>query len=141
MLLLGVAKCRQQRPDRPATSLTAEHRDFYERFKSFWAAPSGPRVAELIAPDAVIHFTGAGTMSGTAYAQWMGETLANMVDMTVTPIDCAGNGERLYIFWETSTVIGDTRRTWVGVDCFRLKDGMAVEEHVVFDSAMLQPGG
>ena len=24
--------------------------DFYERFKSFWAAPSGARVAELIAP-------------------------------------------------------------------------------------------
>jgi hypothetical protein len=33
-------------------ALSPEHRDFFERFKSFWVAPAGPRVAELIAPDA-----------------------------------------------------------------------------------------
>jgi hypothetical protein len=47
-----------------ATSLTPEHRDFKERFKSFWAAPSGSRVADIIAPHAKIHFTGHATMSG-----------------------------------------------------------------------------
>lgn len=120
------------------SSLTPEHQDFYERFKSFWAAPSGPRVAEVIAPDAVIHFTGAGTMSGAAYADWMADTLATMVDMKVTPLDCAGDGERLYIFWEASALIGDDRRTWKGVDRFRLANSMAIEEHVIFDSAVLR---
>lgn len=119
-------------------SLTPEHLDFYERFKSFWAAPSGPRVAEVIAPNAVIHFAGAGTMSGTAYADWMAETLAEMEDMKVTPLDCAGNGDRLYIFWETSATIGGDKRTWNGVDRFRLAKGMAIEEHVLFDSAVLR---
>ncbi len=47
-----------------ASTLTLEHVDFLERFKSFWAAPMGARVAEIIAPDASIHFTGAGTFSG-----------------------------------------------------------------------------
>jgi hypothetical protein len=122
-----------------SSALTAEHRDFYERFKSFWAAPSGPRVAELIAPDATIHFSGVGTFSGAEYIEVMTGMLAAMVDMTVTPLDCAGNGDRLYISWETSAVIHGTRRTYLGVDRFRLRDGMAVEEHVIFDTAILQP--
>lgn len=124
--------------DRATTSLTPEHRDFYERFKSFWAAPTGARVAELIAPDATIHFTGAGTFSGTEYIDVMGQMLASMADMTVTPLDCAGDGERLYIFWEASAIIDGAPRTWVGVDRFRLANGLAIEEHVIFDSAVLQ---
>lgn len=124
--------------DRSTTSLTSEHRDFYERFKSFWAAPTGARVAELIAPDATIHFTSAGTFSGTEYIDVMGQMLASMADMTVTPVDCAGDGDRLYIFWEASAVIDGAARTWVGVDRFRLANGMAIEEHVIFDSAVLQ---
>ena len=127
--------------DRSTTSLTPEHQDFYERFKSFWAAPTGARVAELIAPDATIHFTGAGTFSGTEYIGVMGQMLASMADMTVTPLDCAGEGERLYIFWEASAVIDGAPRTWVGVDRFRLTNGMAIEEHVIFDSAVLQAAG
>lgn len=122
-----------------STDLTPEHRAFYERFKSFWAAPSGPRVAELIAPNATVQFTGAGTFSGTEYIDVMTGMLASMIDMTVTPLDCAGNGDRLYISWETSAVIGGERRTWLGVDRFRLADGMAIEEQVIFDSVVLQP--
>ncbi len=80
--------------DNAATSLTPEHRDFFERFKSFWAAPTGSRVAELIAPDATIHFTGAGTFSGAEYVDIMQGMLDAMVDMRVTPLDCAGNGDR-----------------------------------------------
>ena len=128
-------------PEKPATSLTPEHLDFYERFKSFWAAPTGWRVAELIAPDATVQFTGAGTFSGHEYVDAMDGMLASMVDMTVTPLDCAGNGDRLYISWEASALIDGTRRTWLGVDRFRLVDGMAVEEQVIFDSAVLHPAG
>lgn len=124
-----------------SAALTPEHREFYERFKSFWAAPSGPRVAEVIAPDATIQFSGAGTFSGAEYIDVMAGTLASMVDLTVTPLDCAGNGDRLYISWEASAVINGTRRTWLGVDRFRIRNGMAVEEQVIFDSAVLQPTG
>lgn len=122
-----------------ATSLTPEHSDFYERFKSFWAVPTGPRVAELIAPGATIHFTGAGTFSGTEYIDVMQAMLDSMVELKVTPLDCAGNGDRLHISWETSALIHGERRTYLGMDRFRLVDGMAIEEHVIFDSAVLQP--
>lgn len=125
-------------PIDPAASLKPEHQEFYERFKSFWAAPTGPRVAELIAPDATIHFTGAGTFSGAEYVNVMAEMLASMVDMSVTPLDCAGNGDRLYIAWESSASVNGERRTWMGVDRFLLKNGMAIEEQVIFDSAVLQ---
>lgn len=122
-----------------AASLTPEHREFYERFKSFWAAPSGARIAELIAPNARIEFTGAGTFTGAEYIDVMQGMLDTFVDMTVTPLDCAGNGDRLYISWETSATISGARRSWLGVDRFRLVDGMAIEEQVLFDSAVLQP--
>lgn len=125
--------------DNNISALTPEHRDFYQRFTSFWAAPSGPRVAELIAPDATIHFSGMGTFSGADYVDVMSATLASMVDIKVTPLDCAGNGDRLYIAWEASASFGGERRTWLGVDRFRIAGGMAVEEQVIFDSAVLQP--
>lgn len=86
-------------------TLTPEHQDFYERFRSFWAAPSGARVAEIIAPDAKIHFTGSPTMSGNEYVDYMSGMLASFPGMTVTPLDCAGNRDMLYIAWETSSAI------------------------------------
>lgn len=125
--------------DTLATTLSAEHRDFFERFKSFWAAPSGARVAEIIRPDAAIHFTGAGTFSGTEYIDYMDGMLATFPGMEVRALDCAGDGERLYIFWQTTSMIDGELRSFVGVDRFRILDGMAVEEHVIFDSAILQP--
>lgn len=123
------------------SGLSPEHAEFCERFKSFWAAPSGERVLEIIAPDAAIHFTGAGHMSGREYAAWMGDALANFEALEVTPMDCAGNGDMLYIAWEAAAKIHGERRIYRGVDRFRLKDGMAVEEHVIFDSAVLTPQG
>lgn len=127
--------------DTPATSLSPEHHDFYERFKSFWSDPSGARVAEIIAPNAKIHFTGQAMMSGTAYIDYMAGMLAAFPDMTVTPLDCAGNGSMLYIAWETSSSIHGKHRKFLGIDRFLIVDGMAVEEHIVFDSAVLQPEG
>jgi predicted SnoaL-like aldol condensation-catalyzing enzyme len=124
-----------------ATSLTPEHADFYERFKSFWAAPSGSRVAEIIAADAKIHFTGQAAMSGSDYIGFMSGMLDTLPGITVTPLDCAGSGDLLYIAWETSSVVHGQQRTFIGVDRFRIVDGMAVEEHIIFDSAVLQPEG
>lgn len=127
--------------DPRATTLSPAHQDFYDRFKSFWAAPSGARVAELIAPDATIHFTGAGSFSGAEYVHVMQQMLDSMVDLKVTPLDCAGNGDRLYIAWEASVMMHGRHVTYMGVDRFRLADGMAVEEQVIFDSAVLLPPG
>ena len=122
-----------------STSLLPEHQEFFERFKSFWDAPSGERIPELIAPDATITFTGVGTFSGAEYVGVMGDMLASMDDMQVTPLDCAGNGDRLYIAWESSASIDGEQKAWLGIDRFRIKDGLAIEEQVIFDSAALQP--
>jgi SnoaL-like domain len=118
-----------------------EHHDFFMRFCSFWAAPTGARVAEIIAPGATITFTGAGTFSGEAYIDIMQGMLDSFENLNVTPLDYAGNGDRLYIHWKSSAVIEGKPVTWLGVDRFRLANGMAVEEHIIFDSAALQPTG
>ena len=96
-------------------------------------------MAEIIAPDARIHFTGAGKFSGTEYIDYMQGMLDSNPEMKVTALDCAGNGDRLFIYWETTNVHDGVPFTFNGVDCFRLANGMAVEEHIVFDSAVLQP--
>ena len=119
-------------------SLAPEHLEFYERFVSFWSAPSGQRIPELIAPDATIQFTGAGTFSGADYVDVMDQMLATMNDMKVKPLDCAGNGDRLYIAWEATALFNGKRRSWMGIDRFLIKNGKAIEEQVVFDSAALQ---
>ena len=122
------------------TSITPEHGDFYARFQSFWLAPSGARVAELIAPEATIHFSGVGTFSGAEYVDVMAGILGSMVEFELTPLDCAGEGDLLYIFWQASARFGGETRTWQGVDRMRIAGGMAIEEHVIFDSAVLAPG-
>jgi len=119
-------------------SLSQEHSEFFERFKSFWNAPSGPRVAELIAPDAQIHFSGQDTISGAQYIDVMAGLLESMEELKVTPVDCAGNGELLYIYWNSSAKIDGNTKHWLGVDRFRIVNGMAIEEHVIFDTALLQ---
>lgn len=126
--------------DQAETHLSAEHRDFFERFKSFWANPTGPRVAEIIAPDAKIHFSGQGTFSGAEYVGVMQGLLDSMPGLEVTPLDCAGSGELLYIHWRTSVQFDGKSLEYVGVDRFRIADGTAIEEYVIFDSAVLQPG-
>lgn len=120
-----------------SSTLSAEHQDFYDRFQSFWADPSGARVAEIIAPDATIHFSGQGTFNGTEYIKVMQGLLDTMEGVEVKAIDCAGEGEMLYIFWNASAVIDGERRPYHGVDRFRIKDGMAREEHIIFDTALL----
>lgn len=124
--------------DAQTPSLSREHRDFFERFESFWAAPTGARVAEIIRPDAQIHFSGQGTFSGAEYVDVMQGLLDAMEGLEVTPLDCAGNGNLLYIHWRTSVMMGGERIKYLGVDRFRIEDGMAVEEHVIFDTAVLQ---
>jgi predicted SnoaL-like aldol condensation-catalyzing enzyme len=95
-------------------------------------------VAEIIRPDAQIHFTGAGTLSGADYVGFMQGMLDANPEMKVRAVDCAGDGERLYIFWETTNVANGKPFSFIGVDRFRIANGMAIEEHVIFDSAALQ---
>ena len=125
----------------PQTYLTSEHLDFFERFKSFWAAPTGARVSELIAPEATIHFAGQGTFSGAEYVDVMAGLLASFEELKVVPVDCAGNGDVLYIHWRTSAVINSERIEYPGIDRFRLFDGMAVEEYIIYDTAVLPADG
>jgi predicted SnoaL-like aldol condensation-catalyzing enzyme len=119
-------------------TISNHHREFFAWFQAFWAAPSGAKVAEKFLPHAQIHFTGVGTMSGAAYVDWMTNLIAAQPDLVVTPLDYAGAGEIVYIHWKAASTINGALRKWYGVDRFRLQNGMVIEEHVIFDSAMLQ---
>ncbi len=122
--------------DNEANNLS--HQQFYEWFHSFWAKPSGTAVAEKFLPDAKIHFTGVGTMSGADYVGWMDDLLQQQPDLVVTPVDFAGSGDLVYIHWTAASTIDGEKYEWYGVDRFRIANDMVIEEHVIFDSAALQ---
>lgn len=77
-------------------------------------------------------------MSGASYIDWMEELVANQTDLVVTPVDHAGSGNLVYIFWKAASTIDGVRRKWYGIDRFTVENGMVAEEYVIFDSAMLQ---
>lgn len=120
--------------------LSEEKRDFLRRFESFWSEPSGARVRELFKPDAQIHFAGQGTVSGEGYVGLMDAILAGVETIRVDVVDYAERGERLYIFWHATRLADGKQLSWHGVDRFRIENGMAVEEQVIFDTQVLQGG-
>ena len=133
------ASNRSPQATHAADDRAADHRAFWEWFKTFWAEPSGVRVAEKFLPDAQIHFTSIGTITGADYVDIMDGLLAAQPHLEVTPVDYAGSGDIVYIHWRATSTIDGVRRAWYGVDRFRLNDeGMIVEEYVIFDSALLE---
>ena len=71
----------------------------------------------------------------------MAGLLDSFEGLEVVPVDCAGNGEVLYIHRRTSAIINGNRVEYPGVDRFRIVDGMAVEEYIIYDTAVLQADG
>lgn len=117
--------------------LSEEKQDFLRRFEFFWSEPSGARVRELFKPDAQVHFAGAGSISGEEYVGLMETILAGVESIQVDVVDYAERGDRLFIFWQATRVADGKHVSWHGVDRFRIEDGMAVEEQVIFDTQVL----
>ncbi len=117
--------------------LSEEKQDFLRRFESFWSDPSGPRVRELFKPDAQVNFAGQGTVSGEEYVGLMDAILADADSVQVDVVDYAERGDRLFIFWHAKRIAGGKEISWHGVDRFRIENGMAVEEQVIFDTQVL----
>lgn len=120
--------------------LSEEKKDFLRRFESFWSEPSGERVRELFKPDAQVHFAGQGIVSGEEYVGLMDAILAGVETIQVKVVDYAERGDRLFIFWHATRMIDGKQLSWHGVDRFRIENGMAVEEQVIFDTQVLQGG-
>lgn len=120
--------------------LSEEKQDFLRRFESFWSKPSGARVRELFAPDAQIHFAGQGTVSGEEYVGLMNAILEGVETIEVKVVDYAERGDRLFIFWYATRMADGKQISWHGVDRFRIENGMAVEEQVIFDTEVLSGG-
>lgn len=112
--------------------------DFAARFASFWTAPSGSRLAELFRSDAVIHWPGAPPMSVGSYVAHMDAMLAAWPDLQVDVSEFATRDAVVFISWEARATVQGRPLQWMGVDRFRLRAGMAIEEHVVFDRLALR---
>lgn len=111
---------------------------FAERFISFWAAPSGARLAELFCREAVIRWPGEPQMSLTAYMTHMDAMLTALPDLRIKVEDHAGRRDVVFISWRAQASFDAHLRQWTGIDKFRLRNDLAVEEDVVFDRATVR---
>lgn len=129
-------KMRSAEADAPEEP-SEEMQDFLRRFRSFWANPSGARIRELLVPDAQVHFAGQGLVSGEGYVELMDALLEGVESIRVEVMDYAQRGDRLFLYWKATRLAGGKQVEWHGVDRFRIEDGMAVEEQVIFDTGVL----
>ncbi len=117
--------------------LSNEKQKFLQDFKSFWAKPSGARVRDLFEPNATVDFSGQGVVSGEEYVGLMDNILAGVESLKVDVVDYAQRGDTLFIFWNATRVVEGKQTSWHGVDRFVIKNGMTVEEQVIFDTQLL----
>jgi len=120
---------------RPAGTGTA---GFVERFGRFWADPDPERVAELVAPDAVITWPGLGPIRGTEYPEHMAGILMVVPDLRLEVTEHAEAGELAFISWRARATVGGEALEWTGIDRFRVRDGRALEGLIAYDSMPLQ---
>jgi steroid delta-isomerase-like uncharacterized protein len=112
--------------------------EFVERFKAFWAAPSGAKVPDLIVPEATVYWPGVAPLTGKTFPAHMDAMLKLVPDMKLDVVDYALTGDLLFILWRARAVVGTHTLSFDGIDRFRLKNGRAIEEVISFDTQPLR---
>jgi hypothetical protein len=57
-----------------------------------------------------------------------------MPDLRLQPVDWSARQNVVMIEWKITTPVGDETVWWQGVDRFKLRDGLASDEWVYYDS-------
>lgn len=122
----------------PRSEVAGAGAGFVERFQDFWARPNPDRVADLLAPDAVLNWPGAGDVMATDYPQHIAAILSLVTDLRLEVTEYAEGGELVLISWRARASVAGEPLTWTGIDRFRIRAGRAIEGLVAFDSLALQ---
>ena len=108
---------------------------FVERFRRAWEAREPAQFAALMHPDAVVRQPPVrDAFAGHQIDEYFTQILGALPDLTLKPLEWAARGDIVMIEWEITATVGDGPLSWRGVDRFHLRDGLADDEAVYFDS-------
>ena len=113
--------------------------EFAARFAEFWSDPDLERMPEFVADDMVATFpTAEEPVHGVdAYRAQLAAGLTLAPDLRLEVLDHLADGDRVVIDWRATCTIGGEPLAFEGTDRFRIRDGLAAEARVVYDTRPL----
>ncbi|HMC69323.1 MAG TPA: nuclear transport factor 2 family protein [Mycobacteriales bacterium] len=109
--------------------------EFVRRFEAAWAARDPALLQALFHPDAVVRQPPVREpFRGDQVADYFTQVFAGIPGLRLTPVAWAARGDVVMIEWEITAPLGDDTVSWQGVDRFRLRDALAIDESVYYDS-------
>ena len=112
--------------------------DFVERFERAWAARDPQLMQGLFHPDAVVRQPPVREpFRGDQVAEYFTQVFAGMPELRLAPVAWAARDNVVMIEWKITTPVGEDTVSWQGVDRFVLRDGLATDEWVYYDSLRL----
>jgi len=121
--------------------MSADHAaTLVENFRRLWSEKDPEIVREIVADDAVAHWSGIPTFRGTDYPTQMRRTMTETfpdIDLVVTAH--AHEGDYVFISWHARATVSGVRVEWDGIDRFRLRGGaLADEVYAIYDTGPMR---
>jgi predicted SnoaL-like aldol condensation-catalyzing enzyme len=118
----------------------AEHdfEDFVQRFERAWAARDPQLLQDLFHPDAIVRQPPVREpFRGDQVAEYFVQIFVGMPELRLEPVAWTARDDVVMIEWRITTPVGEDNVSWQGVDRFVLRDGLATDEWVYYDSLRL----
>jgi hypothetical protein len=120
--------------------MTASMAFTVDAFEAFWANPDVSFVGPVLADDIVGHWAGRDepTHGVDEYTRCIAEIIEALPGMRLAVAEHATNGDVIFIRWilHASGAHGPFQMT--GIDRIRVRDGLVVENVIVFDTALFE---
>lgn len=115
-----------------------------ELFERLWTDRDASLIREIVAEDAVSHWSGLGEIAGHDYPErWHALVNDSVDELQFTITGRAAQDPYLFISWQVRATKGDRSVTYDGVDRFTIRGARAEVVYVVFDPTpmrdLLQP--
>jgi steroid delta-isomerase-like uncharacterized protein len=110
---------------------------FAGRFAEFWREPDLDRLQDYVSADIDATFPTGPARGVEAYRAQLAAGLQLAPDLRLTVVDHLADGDRVTIDWRATCTIGEEPVAFDGTDRFRIRDGLASEARVVYDTRPL----
>lgn len=108
---------------------------FVRRFQEAWDSRKPAKLAAILHPDATVYQPPVREQfRGHQVGEYFEQVFVGMPDLTLKLLDWAARGDVVMIEWEITATVGDGPLSWRGIDRFHVRDGLADDEFVYFDS-------
>lgn len=122
--------------DMPATDRGPAY--YVDVFRRFWQTKDPQEVADILAPDARISWSGLPEVAGRDYPALLRRTSTELIpDMLIETVGHAHTDNEVFIRWRASGTINGVFREWTGVDHIHFSGTEVSSIAAIFDTAAL----